>query len=1831
MSDNYFTSQIAESSQFEDPLGSPSLLSNKLFSPQTIAFVDSNVSNAMSLMASLNADVKVLLDSTHDGISQITEALGRYQGLTGISILSHGNVAQLQLGNSFLDTSSLQEHKNQLQQWRSALTPNADILFYACNVAYENTGKTFINSLGTLIGADIAASTNLTGAFSQGGDWQLEYSTGTIETSTPLSLPLIGSYNGLLATTFLSDLTPASAINGWGNFERDKSNGEISPNDGVAMKLNGVTYAKGLGVHAASDITYSLVGGNYTNFTSDVGVDDEVGSNGSVVFQAWTDGVKVYDSGTMTGSSATKTASVDLTGKQNLRLLVLNGSDNNDYDHADWANARLESGSPTPDTTAPTATLNASNLNTTVNSSTPYTFIVTYSDNVAVNVSTLDSTDLRVTGPNNYNQLATFVSATPAANGSPLVATYRIAAPNGTWDANEAGTYTIALQGTQVTDTSSNAIASATLGTFQVAVSTAAAIYLSDLTPTSVTNGWGTFERDKSNGEIAPNDGVAMKLNGVTYAKGLGVHAASDITYSLVGGNYTNFTSDVGVDDEVGNNGSVVFQIWTDGVKVYDSGTMNGSSVTKTASVDVTGKQNLRLLVLNGGDNNSYDHADWANARLTSTPVGPDNSPPVPTLTASPISTSISTPYSFTVTYTDATAISTSTINNGDIRVTGPNGFSQLAQLVSLTPNTNSPSVTAIYQITAPDAIWNWNDRGTYTATLLAGEVQDTLGNTTSSSIPLGTFQVTVESIIVIGNNSFQATEGSNVSIPIQRIGDTTGSATVDYYTGGNTTATPNVNYVPIPNTTLTFAPGETQKIVTVQTLDDGVPNTNKTVSLLVENTTGADLGPSRTSSIVIREQAAFTTTYLSNLPWTSTTNGWGPAERDKSNGEAAANDGTILSLDGVPYSKGIGAHANSQITFNLGGAYNSFFAYVGVDDEVGTKGSVVFQILADGVSLFDSGIMTGSSNTQLANVNVTGKQTLTLIVTPGNDGDAFDHADWADAQLVVGSYTPPPPQGTSLISREEIVSGLNQPTAFDWSPDGQLMFIAEKGGVVKTFTKPTTSQFLPAQQYNTGIHSHGIVSADFNRDGKLDIATANAGSNNVSVLLGNGNGTFAPAANFGVGVEPKSVFAADFNGDNKLDLFTANQISNNVSVLLGNGDGTFAPAATYGAVPGAHEAISADIDGDGDLDITVTGWGSNLVRTMKNNGDGTFGNFTDYNVDTTAHHSLQLADFNGDSRPDLAVTNYLTTSISVLLNLNNGTGTFGSATRYTAGDGPHSMRAGDLNGDGRIDLVTANESSNNVSVLLGNGNGTFAPVVNYATGSVPKGVAIGDINGDGKLDLATANTAGNYPDQDNPGGNTISVLLGNGNGTFGAPTAYTTGRTPFSLNIADFNGDDKADIASANWHTNNAGVLLNTGSLLTPGLQSTPFIDISAQVNNVGDRGLLGIAIDPRFGKNEGRDYVYLLHTYDPPETQANQGLAGPDGEGNRPGRLIRVTADPATNYTTAIPGSEVVLLGKNSLWQYTSRPDVDSTVDFSPLPSGIANGLAINPLSALIEDRDSANIGRDYSANDTNFDQNNNIRDYLAGDSTSHSVGQLKFGLDGSLYVTIGDGTSYNGVDWRSTRVQDVDNLSGKLLRINPLTGQGYADNPLSNGNLDSNRSKVWSLGIRNTFRFTINPTTGTPYLGDVGWTTWEEVNVATKGSNFGWPYFEGPTQNLGYSTLPQAQAFYSSGQSVVSPLLTRNHDAVQNSDGRPATALIMGDFYTGNTLPTIYNGALFYDDVGLGTVYATLLNQDGTVKSTQVFDNLPYIVDMETGPDGYLYYASLYGGAIGRWRSA
>jgi glucose/arabinose dehydrogenase len=420
---------------------------------------------------------------------------------------------------------------------------------------------------------------------------------------------------------------------------------------------------------------------------------------------------------------------------------------------------------------------------------------------------------------------------------------------------------------------------------------------------------------------------------------------------------------------------------------------------------------------------------------------------------------------------------------------------------------------------------------------------------------------------------------------------------------------------------------------------------------------------------------------------------------------------------------------------------------------------------------------------------------------------------------------------------------------------------------------------------------------------------------------------------------------------------------------------------------------------------------------------------------------------------------------------------------------------------------------------------------------------------------------------------------------------------------------------------------VLDKGTLL-----STPFIDISAQVNDTRDRGLLGIAVHPDFGKaTNPKNYVYLLYTYDPPETDPtnpknnpNSGLDNPDQNGNRTARLTRIEADPKTNYTTAIAGSEVVLLGTNGIWENINRPDGNSTnVSLGYAPSGILNKDTGKPFTSL----------DDYL---NNLDKVQNVQNFIANDSESHSVGAVRFGTDGSLFVSLGDGTSYNGRDPRAIRVQDVNNLSGKMLRIDAITGQGLSSNPFYNGDPNSNSSKVYNLGLRNPFRFTIDKSTNTPVIGDVGFYFYEEVNIGKPGANFGWPFYEGgldANKNIvslkqpTYSKLDAAEAFYKSGTVVTAPAYTYEHFA--------SNAITMGDFYTGNTFPSIYQDALFIADSSQGTIDALKFDSQGKFVSVKRFasqadiPNLGVPVQITTGKDGNLYYVNLIGGEIARFR--
>jgi len=326
--------------------------------------------------------------------------------------------------------------------------------------------------------------------------------------------------------------------------------------------------------------------------------------------------------------------------------------------------------------------------------------------------------------------------------------------------------------------------------------------------------------------------------------------------------------------------------------------------------------------------------------------------------------------------------------------------------------------------------------------------------------------------------------------------------------------------------------------------------------------------------------------------------------------------------------------------------------------------------------------------------------------------------------------------------------------------------------------TNPTQAVVLAGGSFLVGdLPDCGVV-ADFNGDGKLDVAIGNITTNTVAVLLGNGDGTFGPAQDFVVGSQVRSIAVGDFNGDGKLDLATANNVSGTISILLGNGDGTFAPKidTTVGTRP--RSLVAADFNGDGILDLAVVNHDSRTVSILLGNGDGTF--ITKMSIPTDIEPFwVVTADFNQDGKLDLAVADHIGGMVSIFLG--NGDGTFGPERDFAVGPWVTSLATGDFNADGKADLAAVNEKNETLSILLGNGDGTFAPQTTYSTGSSAFAVGTADFNGDGKADIAVRD-----------GG----ILLGNGDGTFAprGPVIGGAGRKLFAM-AADFNGDGRLDV----------------------------------------------------------------------------------------------------------------------------------------------------------------------------------------------------------------------------------------------------------------------------------------------------------------------------------------------------------------------------------------------------------------------------------------------------
>lgn len=349
---------------------------------------------------------------------------------------------------------------------------------------------------------------------------------------------------------------------------------------------------------------------------------------------------------------------------------------------------------------------------------------------------------------------------------------------------------------------------------------------------------------------------------------------------------------------------------------------------------------------------------------------------------------------------------------------------------------------------------------------------------------------------------------------------------------------------------------------------------------------------------------------------------------------------------------------------------------------------------------------------------------------------------------------------------------------------------------------------FTQASPYSSGAANPGaLTKADLDGDGDIDLAVAHETTNNIGVLMNNGNGSFAaPVLYSSGGSQPNGVASADLNGDGLEDLAVSNHGGDGpIAVLLNNGSGIFAPAVIY-AAGGSSQNLSiaiGDFNGDGKKDLTVTDNIFAIVSVLINNGDGTFGAAVTYSTGGGTARTVRVSDLNEDGHPDLVLAVSSTNSILVLKN--NGNGTFAAPIAYPAGDNsPSFIAIDDYTTDGHDDVAVSTQTG--VAILLGNGNSTLSSATIYAASGIV--LSSGDVNGDGVPDLAMPALNSSF----------VQILVNSGDATFSSPVSFHSGGAGSHTSaISDFDADGKNDIAVTNFNSGTVGVLINTTSITAP------------------------------------------------------------------------------------------------------------------------------------------------------------------------------------------------------------------------------------------------------------------------------------------------------------------------------------------------------------------------------------------------------------------------------
>lgn len=366
------------------------------------------------------------------------------------------------------------------------------------------------------------------------------------------------------------------------------------------------------------------------------------------------------------------------------------------------------------------------------------------------------------------------------------------------------------------------------------------------------------------------------------------------------------------------------------------------------------------------------------------------------------------------------------------------------------------------------------------------------------------------------------------------------------------------------------------------------------------------------------------------------------------------------------------------------------------------------------------------------------------------------------------------------------------------WAADGEV-----EDYRVSIAVPPNGHGLFPGEQFPVGGGPHAVEAADLNGDGIVDLVTANRESANVSVLMGLGDGTYARQVVYAVGRYPSDVAVADLDGDGDADIVVANWNDADASVLINRGDGTFAAQVRYDAGEGSQAVALGDLNGDGNIDIVVANGGDRNVSIFLGYGRGSFGTQVTYAVGTSpwgaSPESVALADLNADGYLDIVTANDITDDVSVLFGYGNGA--FAAYESYPVGRDPNSVALADVNNDGLVDIITS-QYQGNVSVLQNLGNGAFGNQQLFEVGSAPISMAASDINQDGNVDILVG-----Y------GGRQVAVLLGMGDGGFREQVSYFVGAQPEGVLPVDVNSDGNVDIVTTSSAIHNVSVLLGKGN----------------------------------------------------------------------------------------------------------------------------------------------------------------------------------------------------------------------------------------------------------------------------------------------------------------------------------------------------------------------------------------------------------------------------------